>query len=170
MRTRRPVYLPQLNEERVAEPIRERLLDNGIHSAVVVPLLYLDDAVGVLGLAAPDAKHLEQVPDEPRTRLREIMRLVIRRRLTQWDLAMHAWATHEPDVARIVRDVDRTRLRVVTGLFAGLGFEGEELQTRARLFVTYVSLERGILVREGRRPRLARIGRLLEIFTAPAGA
>lgn len=113
---------------------------------------------------------LATAPEDPAGRLRAIIGLVIRRDLTRWDLAMRSWATHETEVAAIVREVDQTRLKTVRGLFQRIGFEGRELDTRTRLFVTYLIFESALLERESRRRRIERVDRLLEIFTTDVGA
>jgi len=110
---------------------------------------------------------LEELPPDPLLRLRALMDQVIREGLTRYELAMRAWAAHDPEVAQVVRAVDRTRIRTVKGLFQDLGFEGEDLESRTRLFITYLSMEGGILERESKRKRLAQLDRRLEILTRP---
>jgi len=68
-------------------------------------------------------------------------------------------------VAKLVQKVDRARINTVEDLFRQLGFIGRELETRTRLFVSYVSFEVAILVPESRRKRLQRIDLLMEVFT-----
>ena len=49
-------------------------------------------------------------------------------------------------------------------LFRALGFEGFELNNRARIFVTFVSFEQGLFVRESKSRRLAELDRRLRIL------
>lgn len=86
-------------------------------------------------------------------RLFGLMKRISRQDLVDHDLAMRTWAFHEPEIAPIVRKVDRMRLTFVRGLFQEMGFEGEELEARTRIFVTANSLKRGILVREPKGKR-----------------
>ena len=87
--------------------------------------------------------------------------------LGKHDIATRAWAAHEPSVALIVRKVDRLRLRFAKKLFPELGFRGLELDTPTRVYVTFVSLETGILQREPRRNRLRELDRRIDFFTRP---
>jgi hypothetical protein len=95
------------------------------------------------------------------------MRRISRQDLAGHDLAMRTWAFHEPEVATIVRKVDRMRLTFVRSLFREMGFEGDELETRTRVFVTALSLERGILVREPSGKRSKALRHWHEFFTRP---
>jgi len=90
----------------------------------------------------------------PDDRLWAIMETVCKEDLARYDVAIRAWAAQEPAVVDLVRSVDNSRLRLVRSLFAELGFRGTELQMRTRSFVTYVSLELGITVRQSKRQRL----------------
>ena len=110
---------------------------------------------------------IEVMEGSPEDRLLSLMRRISRQDLAGHDLAMRTWAFHEPEVATIVTKVDRMRLTFVRSLFKEMGFEGDELETRTRVFVTALSLERGILVREpsGRRSRALRSWH--EFFTRP---
>ena len=80
---------------------------------------------------------------------------------------MRTWATHEPEVASVVRKVDRMRLTFVRGLFKEIGFEGDELETRTRIFVTVMSLESGILVRDPQDKRLDSLRQWHAFFIRP---
>lgn len=97
---------------------------------------------------------METVTGAPEDRLLSLMKRISRQDLAGHDLAMRTWATHEPEVASVVRKVDRMRLTFVRGLFKEMGFEGDELETRTRIFVTAMSLESGILVRDPKDKRL----------------
>ena len=59
------------------------------------------------------------------------------------------------------------RLTFVRGLFKEMGFEGGELETRTRIFVTAMSLEHGILVRESKGKRLDSLRRWHAFFIRP---
>ena len=79
---------------------------------------------------------------EPRERLTQAAIMIFDHRLTAYDLSFHAWAAHDADVARRVRGVTRDRMEFIGGAFADLGFTGEELEMRTRLFVCYTMWER----------------------------
>jgi hypothetical protein len=63
------------------------------------------------------------------------------KRLTKYDLAMNSWAKLNSQVHKAVRKVVKMRLDYLQGIFAELGFEGDELEMRTRLFVCYHSWE-----------------------------
>ena len=78
---------------------------------------------------------------------------------------MRSWATHEPEVARIVESVDRTRFDFVCRLFRRLGYRGNDLDIRTRLFVVSASLWSVINRNEDRDLRVKRLGTVLDILT-----
>lgn len=78
----------------------------------------------------------------PKARLRRVMEMVVDHDLARWDVAMRSWAGHDPEVAKATRRVYRIRLDFVRDAFAELGFEGDDLEMRTRLFVCYQSWER----------------------------
>jgi AcrR family transcriptional regulator len=79
--------------------------------------------------------------EAPTERLRHIMDMIIDEDLAHYDLAMWSWAEHDPMAARAVRRVFKIRLDFVRAAFAELGFRGDELEMRTRLFVCYHSWE-----------------------------
>lgn len=101
----------------------------------------------------------------PEERLLSLMKMISRQDLAGHDLAMRTWASHEPEVAPIVSKVDRMRLSFVRSLFKEMGFEGAELETRTRVFVTAVSLKRAILVGESRNRRMETLRNWHAFFT-----
>ena len=62
-------------------------------------------------------------------------------RLARFDFGIRQWAREDREAAKVVRKVDRLRLRFVSEAFAELGFEGEDLEARARTFMVYQSWE-----------------------------
>ena len=110
---------------------------------------------------------VEKVVDGPKAQLLKIQELVTRNDLSKYDLVMRSWATHEPEVASIVRAVDRERFEAVSGLFRRLGFEGEDLDIRTRTFIVTTSLWTAVTQKESKRMRLRHLSTLLELLTAP---
>ncbi|MHC4708923.1 MAG: TetR/AcrR family transcriptional regulator [Planctomycetota bacterium] len=108
----------------------------------------------------PEAQKLE-----PRERLRMIMDMVLDPGLTEYDLPMRAWAAQDPQVARRVGRVYKVRLDFVRKAFAELGFAGDELEMRTRLFVCYQSWERVMFWREPKKALRALIPRRLALLT-----
>jgi AcrR family transcriptional regulator len=80
----------------------------------------------------------------PRERLLMISTFVFEQNLTEFDAAMYVWANKEPKIAQRVRKVTEMRLAFAGKAFAELGFEGDDLAMRTRLFVAFISAERQI--------------------------
>ena len=78
---------------------------------------------------------------DPKKRLLTTMEMIRDKHLAKYDLAMTSWAKLDPQVHRVVKKVVKMRLDYLRVIFAELGFEGDELEMRARLFVCYHSWE-----------------------------
>jgi AcrR family transcriptional regulator len=111
-------------------------------------------------------EELSQSPEGPRARLQAIAEGVIRQDLARYDVAIRAWAAHEPRIAPLVRKVDRRRFAFIRQQFEGLGFRNADLDMRARTFVAYYTLELSI-VRQSKRQRLEEMKRRLELLCRP---
>jgi AcrR family transcriptional regulator len=61
--------------------------------------------------------------------------------LGHYDLVISAWARHDSKVAERLECTYKFRLKFVRKAFAELGFRGNDLEMRTRLFVCYVSNE-----------------------------
>ncbi|MHC5022931.1 MAG: TetR/AcrR family transcriptional regulator [Planctomycetota bacterium] len=112
-------------------------------------------------------EQLSQSPLDAKGRLIAIGEGVIRESLGRYDMAIRAWAAHEPAILPLVRKVDRQRLGFVRRQFEELGFRGADLAMRARTFMTYYSLELSILVRQSKRERLEELRRRIELLCRP---
>ena len=77
----------------------------------------------------------------PEQRLLNLMLLIQKRKLADYDLAMRSWAEHDKSAAKIVNRVYQFRLDFVEKLFKEIGFKGYQLEMRAKLFVCYHSWE-----------------------------
>ena len=78
----------------------------------------------------------------PRERLLMISTLVFEQNLTEFDAAMQVWGNKDPDIARQVRKVIDVRLGFAGKALAELGFEGDDLTMRTRVFIGFLSGER----------------------------
>lgn len=78
----------------------------------------------------------------PRERLLMIATYVFEQNLTEFDAAMHVWSNKDPAVAKRVRKVTDMRLAFSGKAFEELGFTGDELEMRRRLFIGYQANER----------------------------
>lgn len=84
----------------------------------------------------PDMKKL----DADR-RLLATMKMISDYKLAKYDLAMNAWAKIDPLAHEVVKKVVKMRLDYTREIFTELGFGGDELEMRTRLFVCYHSWE-----------------------------
>lgn len=79
----------------------------------------------------------EFLEGDPKKRLYDTMCMILDHNLTKYDLAIREWAAHDPAAAKAVRSVNRMRLDFVRSIFSDLGFRGQQLEMRTRLFVAY---------------------------------
>lgn len=75
----------------------------------------------------------------PAERLQAINRMVDDNWLTEYDLAIAHWALDDEHADKILKKAYKLRLDVVRQAFRELGFSGDELEMRTRLFACYVS-------------------------------
>ena len=75
------------------------------------------------------------------TRLLITMEMIKERKLPKYDLAMTAWARVDPIVDRVVKKVVQMRHDFTRTIFKELGFIGDELEMRTRLFHCYHAWE-----------------------------
>jgi AcrR family transcriptional regulator len=74
---------------------------------------------------------------DPATTLLALLRTIRRKRAAEYDAPFRAWALHDERAAKVLREVDRLRLEFCRAQFQAIGFEGIELESRARLFLYY---------------------------------
>jgi AcrR family transcriptional regulator len=77
----------------------------------------------------------------PESRLERLMQMVQDHKLAKYDIAIRAWAEYDPLAAKVVADVYQRRLDYIGQTFKELGFRGDELEMRTRLFVCYHTWE-----------------------------
>ena len=82
----------------------------------------------------------------PQEKLWVLMQMVRERRLTRYESLIRAMTLEFPEIKNAVRAVDRQRVEVVRGLFADMGFEGDELDMRTMSFVTVTSQDHALLI------------------------
>jgi AcrR family transcriptional regulator len=76
-----------------------------------------------------------------KAKLRYFLQMIHNERLTRFDMPLRIWAATDPTVADKVSRTDKFRMDYVRSLFEELGFEGSELDIRARACVAYLTLE-----------------------------
>ncbi len=112
-------------------------------------------------------EEVNQSQDTASDRLLKLMDFLCRKDFGKYDVSMRAWAAQEPEVARIVKKVDKQRYAFVRSIFVELGFKGQELEMRTRTFVVFHSLESGSFVRGTKKERLKLLKLRHAFFTRP---
>ena len=79
---------------------------------------------------------------EPRQRIEQIMEMIHDYDLDKLDLPMRTWGRRDSAIQPQVDKVTEARLDFLRAAFRELGFEGDDLEMRARLFVCYHIWER----------------------------
>ena len=87
----------------------------------------------------------------PEERLLYVMRMIEREGLDRYDISFRSWAAQDPSVAKGVRKVDLERYRFIRSLFAEMGFEGNDLETRVELWLVFQSAQRTVYVPKSSR-------------------
>ncbi len=104
---------------------------------------------------------------EPKLRMERAMKMIQEHDLGRYDLPVRAWAKHDEMAREAVERVTKVRLDFLRQIFSEMGFEGDELEMRTRLFVCYHAWENTTFSDLSPR-RLARLRkRRLELLTRP---
>jgi hypothetical protein len=85
--------------------------------------------------------------------------------LARLDMAIRQWALDDKLAARAVKQVNRIRLGLAREALSELGFEGDELEMRAMLFVCYHTWESTMFPEISRKRRRELIARRVELLT-----
>ena len=86
---------------------------------------------------------------------------VLEKGMGRYDPAIRAWARTERKVAVAVAQVDRRRVRALTGFFEEGGFKAAEARIRARLFYAFLLGEPQLRVPAREPGELVRIAQIL---------
>ena len=89
---------------------------------------------------------------------------VLEKGMGRYDPAIRAWGRNDRKVAAAVAQVDKRRVRALTGFFEDAGFGAAAARTRARLFYTFLLGEPQVRS-PGRED--GELARMVRIFTAP---
>jgi AcrR family transcriptional regulator len=99
--------------------------------------------------------------EELKVRLCALAEDVLEKGMGRYDPAIRAWARSDRKVAAAVAQVDRRRVRALTGFFEQAGFESGEARVRARLFYTFLLGEPQVRSPQRERGELERMVAIL---------
>jgi AcrR family transcriptional regulator len=102
---------------------------------------------------------------DPLSRLIEAAEMILDYDLGEFDLAIRQWALRDRAAARAVRKVDKQRLDFIRGTLEELGFEGDEAEMRAMVFVGYTASESSMFPGVSRKRRRSLIASRIEMLT-----
>lgn len=100
----------------------------------------------------------------PKFRLIKMAEMILDYDLGRYDMPIRQWARTDAEAARVVRKVNRIRLDFLGTAFSELGFKGEELEMRARLFICYHALESSMFQEISRKRRRRLIAKRIELL------
>jgi hypothetical protein len=102
---------------------------------------------------------------EPKQRLRKAAEAILDNNLARHDMAVRQWARKDKEAEKIVRKVTQSRLRFAGQALRELGFEGDDLDMRAMLFVCYHTWEATMFRELSRKRRRDLIARRIDLLT-----
>ena len=111
-------------------------------------------------IEAVDAAH-----QSAEDRLYALMKQLLESDAARYDLAVRAWARHEPNILPVIREVDSLRTKMVRSIFDDMGFDGPEAQMRTRLFVLCHSFDDALTVQLSRTKALEQLDARHAFFT-----
>ena len=103
---------------------------------------------------------------EPKQRLIRIAEVIVQYDLTRYEIPIRQWALQDPEVARAVRRVNRTRMETARHAFSELGFEGDDLEMRTMLFIGYHTAETSTFSDVSRKRRNDQIAARIDLLTS----
>jgi AcrR family transcriptional regulator len=112
-------------------------------------------------------ERLAQVKGDAKDRLLTLMEIIFTIGLDKYELPMRAWAAEEPHIAHLVQEAEAQRLAFIRSILAEMGFQGSELEMRARVFVCYAAGEHVFFTRENVEEQQKTIKAVHAFFTRP---
>lgn len=97
---------------------------------------------------------VNQAHGDAKQRLLTLMAILSDEKFGRHEAAIRAWSTHDRAAAAVVKKVDQQRLATIRKLFRQMGFRGDQVEMRTRLFAYYYVAESSIRDRESDQERL----------------
>ena len=112
-----------------------------------------------------EIERLEMPADERHLKL---MQMIQREGLDRYDIAFRSWAAQDPSVAEEVKKVDLARYKFIHSLFSEMGFEGQDLEDRLRIWLVFHSAQSTVFVPDDAVESEQAINHRHAFFTRPA--
>ncbi len=116
------------------------------------------------------ATNVDMLKMEPKSRLVATAEMILKFDLARYDIPIRQWAMEDKRAEKAVRKVNKLRFEYIRTAFAELGFTGEDLELRARLFTVYQSFEGPGFPELSKRKRKDLILQRVELLTAKTPA
>lgn len=91
---------------------------------------------------------------------------ITRERLARYETPIRAWALISPRARETVAHVDQVRLEFIRGTLREMGFEGDQLDMRARVLLLYVMAEPSFFLDDSDEDRARWLDLRFELLTA----
>lgn len=101
-------------------------------------------------------------------RLRFLFEFVTSNDFGRYDVAIDAWAAHEPGIGAQVKVIYQMRFDYVGSLFRELGFSGIDLMTRTTAFLAFLKVEPRVAGRRIEKRTARRIDMEMRFFLSPS--
>ncbi|MCP3849882.1 MAG: TetR/AcrR family transcriptional regulator [Gammaproteobacteria bacterium] len=101
----------------------------------------------------------------PEQLLLTIMQIVRKNKLGRYDLAVKSWAETDKLACEYIQRTYQLRHDIVKGIFKSLGYKGNELEARTRLFVVYEAWSHCVFSEDSDKKLAALEKERLKIYT-----
>ena len=108
---------------------------------------------------------IKSMKAESITKMKSLITSVIGGNLGAYDAAVQMLMHKEPQIAPIVTKGFMKRLKLLHLLFGKMGFKGDQLESRKRLFVGYFVLDAIMIDQESKKQRLTQALKMLDLLT-----
>lgn len=119
------------------------------------------------GYTTTVAEAVSELEGKPEEKLRFLMEALIERGSTSMDIPIRALGRIEPGIMDVIREVDEIRLQTLRTIFSEMGFAGDELEMRTRVFVTCHSFDDSLSVELSKEEALAQVPARVAFFARP---
>ena len=110
--------------------------------------------------------HLEKADGSHYEKLRMLMNMVFVDNLTRHDLAIRSWAIADPKLRPLVKRTDNHRIEYLNMLFRGIGFDQDDADLRARVFLGEAAWEAALFEKMTKKRRAKKADDFFQLLVA----